>query len=139
MFGSLLIRNIVEYSTFSIAHQVFDNMLMLISAQYKATKILLNTVECCTFSIAHHVFDDMLMLISTRYKAIDKYNTTREGLNWGVLFGFGPGVTVDTFVLHNIYLTLNLKITIKLMNSSRDKWVLLNNFYFFVKWLKHRQ
>ncbi|XP_023734208.1 chalcone synthase 2 [Lactuca sativa] len=28
--------------------------------------------------------------------------TTGEGLEWGVLMGFGPGVTVDTVVLHSV-------------------------------------
>ncbi|KAK4270144.1 hypothetical protein QN277_023223 [Acacia crassicarpa] len=28
--------------------------------------------------------------------------TTGEGLEWGVLFGFGPGVTVETVVWHNV-------------------------------------
>ncbi|KAF6151644.1 hypothetical protein GIB67_033298 [Kingdonia uniflora] len=29
-------------------------------------------------------------------------NTTGEGLDWGVLFGFGPGFTIETVVLHSI-------------------------------------
>ncbi|VFQ72406.1 unnamed protein product [Cuscuta campestris] len=29
-------------------------------------------------------------------------STTGEGLEWGVLFGFGPGLTVETLVLHSI-------------------------------------
>ncbi|MCL7052150.1 hypothetical protein MKW94_015657 [Papaver nudicaule] len=28
--------------------------------------------------------------------------TTGEGLEWGVLFGFGPGLTIDTVVLHSV-------------------------------------
>ncbi|XP_047332082.1 chalcone synthase 3-like [Impatiens glandulifera] len=28
--------------------------------------------------------------------------TTGEGLEWGVLFGFGPGITVETLVLHSV-------------------------------------
>ncbi|KAI4331954.1 hypothetical protein L6164_016898 [Bauhinia variegata] len=28
-------------------------------------------------------------------------STTGEGLKWGVLFGFGPGITVETIVLHS--------------------------------------
>ncbi|KAF2598427.1 hypothetical protein F2Q68_00012004 [Brassica cretica] len=30
--------------------------------------------------------------------------TTGEGLEWGVLFGFGPGLTVETVVLHSVTL-----------------------------------
>ena len=28
--------------------------------------------------------------------------TTGDGLDWGVLFGFGPGLTIETVVLHSI-------------------------------------
>ncbi|XAR58331.1 Naringenin-chalcone synthase [Bertholletia excelsa] len=31
--------------------------------------------------------------------------TTGEGLDWGVLFGFGPGLTVETVVLHSVPVT----------------------------------
>ncbi|KAK1586712.1 hypothetical protein Q3G72_005366 [Acer saccharum] len=34
--------------------------------------------------------------------AKDGLNTTGEGLEWGVLFGFGPGLTVETVVLHSL-------------------------------------
>nr|BBA68550.1 chalcone synthase 2 [Nemophila menziesii] len=34
--------------------------------------------------------------------AKEGYNTTGEGLEWGVLFGFGPGLTVETVVLHSV-------------------------------------
>ncbi|KAK9061983.1 hypothetical protein SSX86_019167 [Deinandra increscens subsp. villosa] len=32
--------------------------------------------------------------------------TTGEGLEWGVLFGFGPGLTVETVVLHSVPTTM---------------------------------
>nr|WFP21563.1 TKS4 [Helichrysum umbraculigerum] len=32
--------------------------------------------------------------------------TTGEGLDWGVLFGFGPGLTVETVVLHSLPTTM---------------------------------
>ncbi|KAK1422130.1 hypothetical protein QVD17_25031 [Tagetes erecta] len=31
----------------------------------------------------------------------DGKSTTGEGLDWGVLFGFGPGLTIETVVLHS--------------------------------------
>ncbi|XP_076910919.1 chalcone synthase E isoform X2 [Bidens hawaiensis] len=34
--------------------------------------------------------------------ATEGFNTTGEGLEWGVLFGFGPGLTVETVVLHSL-------------------------------------
>ncbi|CAI9090309.1 OLC1v1025056C1 [Oldenlandia corymbosa var. corymbosa] len=32
----------------------------------------------------------------------DRLSTTGEGLEWGVLFGFGPGLTVETIVLRSV-------------------------------------
>ncbi|KAL2320396.1 hypothetical protein Fmac_029365 [Flemingia macrophylla] len=32
----------------------------------------------------------------------EKKDTTGEGFDWGVLFGFGPGLTVETVVLHSV-------------------------------------
>ncbi|XP_027170253.1 chalcone synthase 2-like [Coffea eugenioides] len=32
----------------------------------------------------------------------DGFNTTGDGLEWGVLFGFGPGLTIETVVLHSV-------------------------------------
>lgn len=32
----------------------------------------------------------------------EKLKTSGEGLEWGVLFGFGPGLTVETVVLHGV-------------------------------------
>ncbi|PWA51752.1 chalcone synthase [Artemisia annua] len=34
--------------------------------------------------------------------AANKLNTTGEGLEWGVMFGFGPGLTVETAVLRSV-------------------------------------
>jgi len=34
--------------------------------------------------------------------AEDGLKSTGEGLEWGVLFGFGPGLTVETVVLHSV-------------------------------------
>ncbi|KAJ0034340.1 hypothetical protein Pint_25332 [Pistacia integerrima] len=32
----------------------------------------------------------------------DGLKTTGEGLEWGVLFGFGPGLTIETLVIHSV-------------------------------------
>jgi chalcone synthase len=43
------------------------------------------------------ILDDM------RRKSVENgLKTTGEGLEWGVLFGFGPGLTVETVVLHSL-------------------------------------
>ncbi|XP_031248792.1 polyketide synthase 5-like [Pistacia vera] len=34
--------------------------------------------------------------------AKDGLKTTGEGLEWGVLFGFGPGLTIETLLLHSV-------------------------------------
>ena len=35
----------------------------------------------------------------------DGHTTTGEGMEWGVLFGFGPGLTLETIVLHSVPIT----------------------------------
>ncbi|KAG8090649.1 hypothetical protein GUJ93_ZPchr0011g28185 [Zizania palustris] len=35
----------------------------------------------------------------------DGHATTGEGMDWGVLFGFGPGLTIETVVLHSVPIT----------------------------------
>jgi chalcone synthase len=37
--------------------------------------------------------------------AKDGHTTTGEGMEWGVLFGFGPGLTVETIVLQSVPIT----------------------------------
>ncbi|KAK9117735.1 hypothetical protein Sjap_016682 [Stephania japonica] len=37
----------------------------------------------------------------------DGASTTGQGLEWGVLFGFGPGLTVETVVLHSVATTVS--------------------------------
>ncbi|WMV31361.1 hypothetical protein MTR67_024746 [Solanum verrucosum] len=46
----------------------------------------------------------VLFILDEMRKASSKegLNTTGEGLDWGVLFGFGPGLTVETVVLHSV-------------------------------------
>ncbi|KAK7359283.1 hypothetical protein VNO77_01236 [Canavalia gladiata] len=45
----------------------------------------------------------LFILDQMRKKSIENgLGTTGEGLDWGVLFGFGPGLTVETVVLHSV-------------------------------------
>ncbi|KAG2665867.1 hypothetical protein I3760_15G028800 [Carya illinoinensis] len=45
----------------------------------------------------------LLVLDEVRKKSAEEGNaTTGEGLEWGVLLGLGPGLTVETLVLHSI-------------------------------------
>ncbi|KAI4338214.1 hypothetical protein L6164_016558 [Bauhinia variegata] len=51
-----------------------------------------NMASACVFFIMEEM---------RRKSKEDGFNTTGEGLEWGVLFGFGPGITVETIVLHS--------------------------------------
>ncbi|XP_074297563.1 chalcone synthase-like [Silene latifolia] len=45
----------------------------------------------------------LFVLDEMRNKSLrDRATTTGEGLDWGVLFGFGAGLTVETIVLHSM-------------------------------------
>ncbi|XP_038881916.1 chalcone synthase 2-like [Benincasa hispida] len=45
----------------------------------------------------------LFIMDQMRKNSIEEENsTTGEGLEWGVLFGFGPGITLETVVLHSI-------------------------------------
>ncbi|KAI8022722.1 Chalcone synthase 1 [Camellia lanceoleosa] len=44
-----------------------------------------------------------LILDKMRKKSVENgLKTTGDGLEWGVLFGFGPGLTIETVVLHSV-------------------------------------
>lgn len=48
----------------------------------------------------------LFILDEMRRKSMeDQKETTGDGLDWGVLFGFGPGLTVETLVLHSAIIT----------------------------------
>ncbi|CAN6552483.1 unnamed protein product [Malus baccata var. baccata] len=50
----------------------------------------------------------LFILDEVRRKSTEKgLKTTREGLEWGVLLGFGPGLTIETVVFHNGWLLAN--------------------------------
>jgi chalcone synthase len=36
--------------------------------------------------------------------------TTGDGLKWGVLFGFGPGLTMETIALHSANIDHHCKL-----------------------------
>nr|GEV35983.1 chalcone synthase [Tanacetum cinerariifolium] len=49
----------------------------------------------------------LFILDEMRKKSLeDSLATTGQGLDWGVLFGFGPGLTVETLVLHSFPTTI---------------------------------
>ncbi|MED6115739.1 Chitin synthase, class 3 [Stylosanthes scabra] len=91
-------------SLFWIAHPggraIIDQVeqkLSLKPEKMKATREVLrdngNMSSACVFFIL-----DLM-----RKKSLEKgLQTTGEGLEWGVLFGFGPGLTIETVVLHSV-------------------------------------
>ncbi|KAI4312739.1 hypothetical protein MLD38_037536 [Melastoma candidum] len=45
----------------------------------------------------------LFIMDEMRRRSIEgKRGTTGEGLEWGALFGFGPGLTVEMVVLHSV-------------------------------------
>ncbi|CAG7895640.1 unnamed protein product, partial [Brassica rapa] len=91
-------------SLFWIAHPggpaILDHVeikLGLKPEKMKATRHVLSEYGNMSSACVFFILDEM------RRKAVeDGAETTGEGLEWGVLFGFGPGLTVETVVLHSV-------------------------------------
>ncbi|XP_010264137.1 PREDICTED: chalcone synthase 1-like [Nelumbo nucifera] len=91
-------------SIFWIAHPggpaILDQVeekLALKPEKLSATRHILSEYGNMSSACVLFILDEM------RKKSIeDGLKTTGEGLEWGVLFGFGPGLTVETVVLHSI-------------------------------------
>nr|AHB19194.2 chalcone synthase [Rheum australe] len=63
----------------------------------KATRQVLNDYGNMSSACVLFIMNEM------RKKSLENgHATTGEGLDWGVLFGFGPGLTVETVVLHSV-------------------------------------
>nr|AHU87068.1 chalcone synthase [Fagopyrum tataricum] len=63
----------------------------------RATRQVLNDYGNMSSACVLFILDEM------RKKSLENgHATTGEGLDWGVLFGFGPGLTVETVVLHSV-------------------------------------
>ncbi|KAJ4888082.1 Chalcone synthase [Raphanus sativus] len=91
-------------SLFWIAHPggpaILDNVeikLGLKAEKMKATRHVLSEYGNMSSACVFFILDEM-----RRKAAEDGAVTTGEGLEWGVLFGFGPGLTVETVVLHSV-------------------------------------
>nr|ABB13607.1 chalcone synthase 1 [Rheum palmatum] len=91
-------------SLFWVAHPggpaILDQVeakLGLKEEKLKATRQVLNDYGNMSSACVLFILDEM------RKKSIKNgHATTGEGLDWGVLFGFGPGLTVETVVLHSV-------------------------------------
>ncbi|KAH0640535.1 hypothetical protein KY285_037121 [Solanum tuberosum] len=71
--------------------------LGLKSEKLRATKEVLSNYGNMSSACVLFILDEMRKA-STK----EGLGTTGEGLEWGVLFGFGPGLTVETVVLHSV-------------------------------------
>ncbi|KAF6134014.1 hypothetical protein GIB67_038305 [Kingdonia uniflora] len=91
-------------SLFFIAHPggpaILDQVQLKLSLKeekLKATRHVLSEYGNMSSACVLFILDEM------RKKSLEEGKTTTgEGLEWGVLFGFGPGLTVETVVLHSL-------------------------------------
>ncbi|RZC51335.1 hypothetical protein C5167_019765 [Papaver somniferum] len=91
-------------SLFWIAHPggpaILDQVeakLGLQEEKLRATRHVLSEYGNMSSACVLFILDEM------RKKSIEEGKaTTGDGLDWGVLFGFGPGLTVETVVLHSV-------------------------------------
>ncbi|CAI0411606.1 unnamed protein product [Linum tenue] len=93
-------------SIFWIAHPggraILDQIeakLELKKEKFRATRHVLAEYGNMSSACVWFILDEM-----RKRSAADGLTTTGEGLDWGVLFGFGPGLTVETVVLHSVAL-----------------------------------
>nr|CAP20329.1 chalcone synthase [Gerbera hybrid cultivar] len=71
--------------------------LNLKKEKLRASRHVLSEYGNLTSACVLFIIDEM------RKKSMeDGKKTTGEGLDWGVLFGFGPGMTVETVLLHSL-------------------------------------
>ncbi|KAH9791561.1 Chalcone synthase 1 [Citrus sinensis] len=74
-----------------------ESKLGLKEEKLKATRQVLSEYGNMSSACVLFILDEMRKKSAEEAKA-----TTGEGLDWGVLFGFGPGLTVETVVLHSV-------------------------------------
>ncbi|KAL7209706.1 hypothetical protein ACSBR1_031294 [Camellia fascicularis] len=91
-------------SLFWIAHPggpaILDQVelkLGLNEEKLRATRHVLSEYGNMSSPCVLFILDEM-----RKKSAEEGLKTTGEGLEWGVLFGFGPGLTVETVVLHSL-------------------------------------
>ncbi|KAK1284694.1 Chalcone synthase 1 [Acorus calamus] len=74
-----------------------EEKLALKEEKLRATRQVLSDYGNMSSACVLFILDEM------RRKSLEaNAGTTGEGLEWGVLFGFGPGLTVETVVLHSV-------------------------------------
>ncbi|KAJ4773137.1 Chalcone synthase [Rhynchospora pubera] len=98
-------------SIFWIAHPggpaILDQVeakLQLKKEKMRATRHILSEYGNMSSACVLFILDEMRKRSAQEGKA-----TTGDGLDWGVLFGFGPGLTVETVVLRSVPITAQTK------------------------------
>ncbi|CAI9776080.1 unnamed protein product [Fraxinus pennsylvanica] len=74
-----------------------ESKLGLTPEKMHATRRVLSEYGNMSSACVLFILDEM-----RKSSAEEGLSTTGEGLDWGVLFGFGPGLTVETVVLHSL-------------------------------------
>ena len=74
-----------------------ESKLGLKEEKLRSTRHILSEYGNMSSACVLFILDEMRKKSAEEGKA-----TTGEGLEWGVLFGFGPGLTVETVVLHSV-------------------------------------
>ncbi|WVZ22912.1 hypothetical protein V8G54_001456 [Vigna mungo] len=90
-------------SLFWVAHpggpailKQIETMLGLNPDKLRATKQVLKEYGNMSSACVLFILDEM-----RRWSLEEGKSSTGEGLKWGVLYGFGPGLTMETIVLHS--------------------------------------
>ncbi|XP_076955504.1 chalcone synthase-like [Bidens hawaiensis] len=78
-----------------------ESKLSLTEEKMRATRHILSEYGNMSSACVLFILDEM-----RKKSAEEGLATTGEGLDWGVLFGFGPGLTVETVVLHSVPTTM---------------------------------
>ncbi|KAK2982228.1 hypothetical protein RJ640_012215 [Escallonia rubra] len=91
-------------SLFWIAHPggpaILDQVekkLALMPEKLKPTRHVFSEYGNVSSACVLFIMDEM-----RKSSAKNGLKTTGQGLEWGVLFGFGPGITIETVVLHSV-------------------------------------
>ncbi|KAF8674776.1 hypothetical protein HU200_048058 [Digitaria exilis] len=94
-------------SIFWVAHPGGPAILNMVEAKagidkerLRATRHVLSEYGNMSSACVLFILDEM-----RKSSVKDGRATTGDGMDWGVLFGFGPGLTVETIVLHSVQIT----------------------------------
>jgi len=99
------VKNIEDWnSIFWVVHPGGPAVLNEVEAKLGLTENKLLRSRYALTEFGNMISASVLFILEEmRNRSIKEGNaTTGEGLEWGVLLGFGPGITVETVVLHSV-------------------------------------